>query len=94
MENEGTAVAWLLVERKAADVSMSEAEVPWAIDAGLHRQTIRLIAERAVSGTPVEQRALSDSERAGIRAAKLNIGLFGVNPKNAGEKSIWLNGSE
>lgn len=92
MDNEGTAEAWLLVERKTDDTFMSEDEVPWPIDAGLRRQTVRLIAERSVSGPPVAQRALSDAELGGIRAAKLSLGLFGVNPRNAGEKSVWLNG--
>ncbi len=89
---EGTAEAWFLAERRAADSPMPEDEVPWAIDAGLRRQTVILIAERSISGPQLKQRALSDSELTGILAAKLSIGLFGVNPKDAGEKSVWLNG--
>ncbi|MGC4013957.1 MAG: hypothetical protein QM755_05485 [Luteolibacter sp.] len=92
--DEGTAEAWLLTERAARDASFSESDVPWAIDAGLRRQTTRLIAEAPVTTVQMESRALTPAELAGAKTAKLTISLFGVNPRNAGEKTLWLNGSK
>lgn len=93
-EGEATAEAWLLVERAARDDSFREQDVPWAVDANLRRQTQSLIKEQPITGTPVVRRALSSAELAGARAAKLRIELFGVNPGNAGEKTMWLNGQK
>ncbi|BCU77396.1 hypothetical protein llg_21110 [Luteolibacter sp. LG18] len=90
--SEATAEAWLLVERAGKDASFPEDTVPWAIDAGLRRQTVRLIAEAPVAATALETRALTPAEFAGVKAAKLTIGLFGVNDRKSGEKTLWLNG--
>jgi len=93
-DEQAKAEAWLLVERQGHDASFPEQDVPWAIDANLRRQTVCLIAERAVAGTSVEHRALTDSELSTLRGGRLTLGLFGVNPSSAGVKTVWLNGRQ
>ncbi len=51
------------------------------------------MAEHPVKATPIPQRALSDTEHSSLKSAALLIDLFGVNPADAGEKTLWLNGS-
>lgn len=91
-DKQGAAEAWLLVERPGKDASFPDDTVPWAIDAGLRRQTVRLIAESPVVATQTASRALTPADFSGIKAAKLTIGLFGVNDLRAGEKTLFLNG--
>ena len=91
-DRETTAEAWLLVEQKGSDTSIPENEVPWAIDAGLRRETVRLIAETSISMPPAKRRSLSATGLSQLRAATLSLDLFGVNGKAAGEKTLWLNG--
>lgn len=91
-EGDTSAESWLLVDRKAEDAALGGKTLPWAIDAGLRRQTLQLLAEHPVKATPIPQRSLSESELSSLRSAALLIDLFGVNPADAGEKTLWLNG--
>lgn len=91
--SETRAEAWLLFERRAQDATFPAEDVPWAVDAGLRRQTVRFLPEQAVAGTPMTRRALSAEELRGAKSAVVRIDLFGVNPKNTGEKTLWLNGT-
>jgi hypothetical protein len=91
-DGDTTAESWLLLDRKADDAELEGKDMPWAIDAGLRRQTLQVMAEHPVKAIPVPQRALSDSEFPSLKSAVLLIDLFGVNPADAGEKTLWLNG--
>lgn len=91
-DGETSAESWLLMDRKTEDSASGGKALPWAIDAGLRRQTVQVMAEFPVKPTPLPQRALSDSELSTLKSAVLLIDLFGVNPADAGEKTLWLNG--
>ncbi len=91
-DGDTTAESWLLLDRKAEDAALGGKALPWAIDAGLRRQTIQVMAEHPVKATPIPQRAMSAGELSSLKSAMLLIDLFGVNPSDTGEKTIWLNG--
>jgi hypothetical protein len=86
------AEAWLLMDRLGKDVGGDRENLPWAVDAGLRRQTACLIPERELVEAGVIRRAVSSDELVQAVEARLVIGLFGVNGAEAGEKSVWLNG--
>ncbi len=86
------AESWLLLDRKAEDAALGGKALPWAIDAGLRRQTVQVMAEHPVKAPPIPQRALEAGELTALKSATLLIDLFGVNPSDAGEKTVWLNG--
>ena len=91
-DGDTSAESWLLLDRKAEDAALGGKALPWAIDAGLRRQTVQVMAEHPVKATPIPQRALSAGELSTLKSAMLLIDLFGVNPSDTGEKTLWLNG--
>ncbi len=93
-EGSTRAEAWLLMDRKGADASGDGKDQPWAIDAGLRRQTVCLIPEKALAEAGASRRSVSPDELSKATEAKLVIGLFGVNGVDFGEKSVWLNGGK
>jgi hypothetical protein len=89
-----TAEAWVLTEHSAVDDVFDEAKVPWAIAAGLRRQTEKVITETTISAPMPEVRELTTAEWAGIKSASVVVELFGVNPADTGEKAIFINGQK
>lgn len=86
------AEAWVMTEPSASDDLFDEATVPWAIAAGLRRQTEQVIEVTELSAPAPETRELSPAEFVAIQSASIKIDLFGVNPAEVGEKTLWLNG--
>jgi hypothetical protein len=94
---EGKAItteAWVLTEHSAVDDVFDEAKVPWAIAAGLRRQTEKVITETALIAPMPEVRELTTAEWAGIKSASIEVELFGVNPSDTGEKAVFINGQK
>jgi hypothetical protein len=92
-EREIRAEAWLLAERGAVDDAFATRDLPWAISAGTRRETLCLVAERALRAVPVPLRALTAEEFRGIRRAWLTVELFGISAGH-GTKTLFLNGEK
>jgi hypothetical protein len=84
---------WLLAEREAADEAFETRDLPWAISAGTRRETVCVVPERGLRGTPVPRRALTADELGGLCKAWLTISHFGVSAGH-GTKTLYLNGAK